>query len=313
MKHDCVGDEGIGDRERLGYFCKRDFRVWRRRQWWNWWLAGWTAAIRFWRFGWLLHQRIGIAHKATASRGSSLKDPVQRLGPQWSANEVWKFCYTGKLQPGDKLHWVEKKLQNLNESTAQRHKGHSGSVAQTVKHEFKKRPKKGNCFGRGINGHFDKDCRRKDTGQCIKCREKSHLDRACRRQRDGGKHESVVMGPTLASPDEDHRAALTQWNPAALPGLCALSISGQKSQRRGFQSCGHRQCEDQHTFKQKKFQPVLDEESTATRGNLRESESLKHSDTEDFSQSETVGFFEESLEQTDRAETRQETRARIVP
>ena len=46
---------------------------------------------------------------------------------------------------------------------------------------------------------------------------------------------------------------------------------------------------------------ALGEESTATRGSLMDSESLEDSETEDFSQSETVGFFEEALEQADRA------------
>ena len=56
---------------------------------------------------------------------------------------------------------------------------------------------------------------------------------------------------------------------------------------------------------------ALDEESTATRGSLRDSESLEDSETQDFSQ--TVGFFEEALEQADRAEPRRGTRARNVP
>ena len=56
---------------------------------------------------------------------------------------------------------------------------------------------------------------------------------------------------------------------------------------------------------------VLDEESTATRGSLRESESLDDSETEAFS--ETVGYFEEAPEQLDRAERRRGTRARNVP
>ena len=48
------------------------------------------------------------------------------------------------------------------------------------------------------------------------CGEKGHLDRACRRQRDGGKGESVAMGSTLASPDEESWAALTQWKTAGM-------------------------------------------------------------------------------------------------
>ena len=56
---------------------------------------------------------------------------------------------------------------------------------------------------------------------------------------------------------------------------------------------------------------ALVEESTATRESLRDSESLEYSETEDFSP--TVGFFEEALEQADRAEPRRGTRARNVP
>ena len=53
---------------------------------------------------------------------------------------------------------------------------------------------------------------------------------------------------------------------------------------------------------------ALEEESTATRGSLRDSGSLEDSETEDFSQ--TFGFFEEALEQADRAEPRRRSRAR---
>ena len=56
---------------------------------------------------------------------------------------------------------------------------------------------------------------------------------------------------------------------------------------------------------------ALDEESTATRGSIRDSESPEDSETDDFSQ--TVGFFEEALEQPDRAEPRRGSRARNVP
>ena len=115
---------------------------------------------------------------------------------------------------------MKKRLQNFHESTAQRHKGQSGSVLLAVKREFKKGSKKGskkgNCFVCWIPGHFAEDCSRKETAQCSKFGEKDHLDRACKRQRDGGKHESVAMGPTLASPDEENWAALTQWKTAGM-------------------------------------------------------------------------------------------------
>ena len=48
------------------------------------------------------------------------------------------------------------------------------------------------------------------------CGEKSHLDKACKRQRDGGKKESVAMGPILASLDEEYWATLTQWKTAGM-------------------------------------------------------------------------------------------------
>ena len=52
---------------------------------------------------------------------------------------------------------------------------------------------------------------------------------------------------------------------------------------------------------------ALDEGSTATIGSHRDSESLEVSDTEDFSQLETVGFNEDALEHADRAEPRRGT------
>ena len=127
-----------------------------------------------------------------------------------------KVFYTRKLNPATNFTELRKKLQNFHESTAQRHKGQSGSVALAVKRDFKKGPRKGNCFVCGIPGHFDQDCRRKETAQCSQSGEKGHLYRACKRQRDGGKHESVAMGPTLASPNEEYWAALIQWKTAGM-------------------------------------------------------------------------------------------------
>ena len=89
------------------------------------------------------------------------------------------FVIQESFNPATNFRELRKRLQNFHESTAQRHKGQSGSVALAVKHDFKKGPKKG-----------------------------------CRRQRDGGKHESVAMGPTMATPDEECWTALTQWKTA---------------------------------------------------------------------------------------------------
>ena len=111
---------------------------------------------------------------------------------------------------------LRKRLQSFHESTAQRHEGQCGSVALAVKRDFKKGTKNGNFFVCGIPGHFAKVCRRKETAQCSQCGETGHLDRACKRQRDGGKHELVTMGPTLASPDNEQWVALTQWKTAGM-------------------------------------------------------------------------------------------------
>ena len=121
---------------------------------------------------------------------------------------------------------MRKRLQNFHESTAQRHKRQSGSVALAVKRFFKKGPKKGNCFVCGIPEHFAKDCRRKETAQCSKCDEKGHQDRACKKQKVGDKHESVAMGLTLASSDEEYCAVLTPWK---TPG--SLGDSGCTDQK----------------------------------------------------------------------------------
>ena len=217
MRHDCVGDDGSHRRWRwrkgLEAFA-REISVWRQQQCWLWWNSLLDFRSRILRIWIASSSMTGVAHKATRSRGNILRDLLQRLGPQWSANEVWKFVIQKSFNTATNSTELRKRLQNFHESTTQRHKGQSGSVALAVKRNFNKGPK--NPFVCGIPGHFAKDCRRKDTEQCSKCGEKGHLDKACRRQRDGGKHESVAMGLTLASPDEEHWAALTQWKTAVM-------------------------------------------------------------------------------------------------
>ena len=126
------------------------------------------------------------------------------------------FVIQENFNPATNFTELRKGLQNFHESTAQRHKGQSGSVALAVKRDSKKGSNKGNCSLCGISGLFARDCRRKEIAQCSKCGEKGHLDRACKRQRHGGKLESEAMGPTLASPDGEYWAALTQRKTAGM-------------------------------------------------------------------------------------------------
>ena len=127
------------------------------------------------------------------------------------------FVIQESFNPATNFTELRKRLQNFQESTVPRHKGQSGSVALAVKRDFKKGPKRGNCFMCGIPGHFAKDCRRKETAKSSKCGEKGHLDRACKRQKDGGKHEAVATGPpTLVTPDDEYWAALNQWKTAGM-------------------------------------------------------------------------------------------------
>ena len=88
-------------------------------------------------------------------------------------------------------------------------------MALAVKRDFKKGPKEGNCFV-WDPWTLCQDCMRKEIVQCSKCDEKVHPDRARKTQRDGDKHESMAMGSTLASPDEEYWATLTQWKRAGM-------------------------------------------------------------------------------------------------
>ena len=57
------------------------------------------------------------------------------------------FVIQESFNPATNFTELRKRLQNFHESTAEKHKGQSGSVALAVKRDFKKGPKKALCAG----------------------------------------------------------------------------------------------------------------------------------------------------------------------
>ena len=92
MRHDCVGDDGIGDEAKAWKLLQERFQsvetptvVTLVAQLARLQLEDSKDLDSFFIRG---QELLTVAHKATRSRGSSLRDPLQRLGHQWSANEV---------------------------------------------------------------------------------------------------------------------------------------------------------------------------------------------------------------------------------
>ena len=204
MRHDCVGDDSIGDGAKAWKPMQERFQSVETP-------IVVTLVVQ------LAQLQLEDAEDLDSFfiRGQELLTRLQEAGEAVSETLVNALFLNGlpmryesfvieeSFNPATNFTELRKLFQNFHESTAQRHKGQSGSVSMAVKHDFKKGDKKGNCFVCGIPGNFAKDCRRKETAQCSKCVEKGHLDRAWKRQRDGGKPQSVAMGSTLASPNEE--------------------------------------------------------------------------------------------------------------
>ena len=216
MRHNCVGDDGIGDGAKAWKLLQERFQS----------VETPTVVTLVAQLARL--QLEDAEDLDSFIRGPELLTRLQEAGEAVSETlfnglvikclpmKYESFLIQESFNPATNFTELRKRLQNFHESTAQRHSGQSGSVALAVRRDLKEGPKKGNCFVCGIPGHFAKDCRRKETAQCSKCGEKGHLDRAYKRQKDGGKQESVAMGRTLASPDEEYWSALTHWKTAGM-------------------------------------------------------------------------------------------------
>ena len=87
-----------------------------------------------------------------------------------------------------------------------RHIGQGGSMAVTVKRDFKTGPKRGNCFAWTLCPGLQEKGERTMQQMRWEGRPRQGM-----RDRDGRKHESVAIGPTMATPDEENWAALSQW------------------------------------------------------------------------------------------------------
>ena len=217
MRHDCVGDDGIGDGAKAWKLLQKRFQS----------VATPTVMTLVAQ---LARLQLEDAEDLDSFfiRGQELLTKLQETEEAVSETlfnalvlnglpmTYESFVVQESFNPATNFTELRKRLRNFQESTAKRHKGQSDSVALAVRRDFKKGPRKRNCFMCGIPEHFGKDCRRKEKAQCSKCGEKGHLDRVCKRQRDGGKHESVTMGPTLASSDEEYWAVITQWKTAGM-------------------------------------------------------------------------------------------------
>ena len=139
IRHDCVGDEGIGDRA----------KAWKRLQ--ETFQSVETPTVV-----------TLVAHLAQLQledtedfdsffiRGQELLTRLQEAGEAVSETlfkalvlnglpmRYESFVIQESFNPATNFTELRKRLQNFHESTAQRHKGQSGSVALAVKRDFKR-------------------------------------------------------------------------------------------------------------------------------------------------------------------------------
>ncbi|XP_046841830.1 uncharacterized protein LOC124435942 [Xenia sp. Carnegie-2017] len=96
------------------------------------------------------------------------------------------FVVQESFNPAANFSELRTRLQSYEDSRIQRNQGedsaiamHSGNSSGKNKAPIKQ---KGTCYVCGLPGHFAKQCSKRSSAFCSKCKKKGHLSRACRSQ-----------------------------------------------------------------------------------------------------------------------------------
>ena len=147
MRHDCVGDDGIGDRAKAWKLLQERFQEVETR-------TVLTLVAQLAR----LQLKDAEDLDSFFIRGQELLTRLQEAGEAVSETlfnalvldgltmRYESFVIQESFNSATNFTEVRKRLQNFHESTAQRHQGQKSSVELAVKRDFRKGPKKGNCF-----------------------------------------------------------------------------------------------------------------------------------------------------------------------
>ena len=148
MRHDCVGDDGIGDGAKAWKLLQERFQS----------VETPTVVTLVAQLARLQLEEDAEDLDSFFIRGQELLTRLQEAGEAVSETlfnalvrnglpmRYESFVIQESFNPATNFTELRKRLQNFHESTAQKQKGQSGSVALAVKRDFKKGPKKGNCF-----------------------------------------------------------------------------------------------------------------------------------------------------------------------
>ena len=143
MRHDCMGDDGIGDESKAWKLLQERFQSLET-------LTVVTLVAHFAR----LQLEDAQDLDSFFIRGQELRTRLQEAGETVSETlfnalvlnglpiRYKSFVMQESFNPATNFTDLRKRLQKFHESTAQKHKGQSGSVALAMKRDFKKGPRK---------------------------------------------------------------------------------------------------------------------------------------------------------------------------